>query len=310
MKTFLNFTLTKACFVLCIFCFFLSGCATTSSAKAPNFYLDRQCGVYKATAIPYGNDSKQKLDIYLPENYMEQESLDILVFIHGGAYYTGSRYELKDSCTEMARNGLVVAMMDYRLVGANNDYFFKEMFEDVCTSVEKITAVCAAKNIKLDKAAIMGTSAGAHLAMLYAYKMIDQSPLDIAFCINYVGPADLADPNFLAKEDDKRFEGLMALIKKRLGVTKGAEAVPYFKEYSPIEYLKPTSVPTICAYAKNDEIVPFSICESLIAKFEELGCTYTLTVFPQSNHDLSAPEDAPLREVVLSYIDEYMEKYF
>lgn len=310
MKTFLNFTLTKACFVLCIFCFFLSGCATTSSAKAPNFYLDRQCGVYKATAIPYGNDKRQKLDIYLPENYMEQESLDILVFIHGGAWISGTRYELNDEFIEMVKKGIAVATIDYRLVTLNGDVFLKEMYEDVCNAIEKIVDVCDKNNIVLDKAAVMGTSAGSHLGMLYAYKMAEKSPLNLRFCVNYVGPANLYHPSFLEQADKKEFAKIGDLFKKKLGVQSMEEAVPYLREYSPVEYLTPSSVPTICAYGQKDQVVPFPICQDLVQRFDSLGCTYELTVFPNSNHDLSDPKDAHLMDAVVSKIEDYMEKYF
>jgi hypothetical protein len=33
-------------------------------------------------------------------------------------------------------------------------------------------------------------------------------------------------------------------------------------------------------------------------------------VFPNSNHPLNAPEDAPLHEIVTGQIEDYMKKYF
>ena len=307
----LNSTCFKIIVALCLLCcLFITGCTTTSTAKIPDFRLDAENGVYKALAIPYGSDSKQKLDVYLPQDYKSQESLDILVFIHGGSYFRGSRSDRTDFFMETARSGIAVASMDYRLVAPTNSVFLKEMFEDVCTAIDKIAFVCEESNIKLDKATLMGISAGAHFAMLYSYKMIEQSPLDIVFCINYVGPADLTDYNFLSKAEDKRFAQLGKLFKKRLGVQDMRDAIPYFMDYSPVEYITPSSIPTICAYGKKDEIVPFSECETLKKTFDSFGCTYELTVFPNSNHGLDAPEDAPLHEIVTAQILDYMEKYF
>ena len=309
----MNNLVNSACFkvaVVLVCCLVLTGCATVSTAKVPDFRFDAENGVYKALAVSYGSDTKQKFDIYLPENYQSLDSLDIVVYIHGGSYYTGSRSERSDMLVEMTRRGIAVVSLDYRLVSPTNTIFLKEMFEDVCTAIDKIAFVFNASNIKLDKAALMGISAGAHFAMLYSYKMIETSPLDLVFCIDYVGPADLTDEAFLGKVEEKRFAKLGKMFKKRLKVENMSDAIPYFREYSPIEYLKPESIPTICAYAKKDVIVPFSVCETFAAKLESLGCTYELTVFPNSNHGLEAPEDAPLHEIVTGQIEDYMKKYF
>lgn len=292
-------------------CLVLTGCTTASSVKTSSFKLDAENGIYRATAVPYGSNSKQKFDIYLPLDYQSKEDLDMFIYIHGGSYCMGSRYELNDVCFDMVRkNGIAVATMDYRLVSPTNTVFLKEMFDDVCTAIDEIASVCSTNGLKIDKTAIMGLSAGGHFAMLYSYKMIEKCPFNLVFCVDYVGPADLSDEAFLAKVEDKRFQQLGKLFKKRLGVQDLRDAIPYFREYSPIEYITPSSIPTICAYGKKDEIVPFSICETLKKTFDENGCTYELTVFPNSNHGLDAPEDAPLREIVEQQIQDYIEKYF
>ena len=307
----LNSTCFNAAVILCLLCcLFLTGCTTTSTAKIPEIRFDAEKGVYTAAAVSYGSDSKQKFDIFLPDDYKSKENIDIIVLIHGGSYYAGSRLDLRDTCIDMTKRGIAVATIDYRLVSPVNNVFLKEMFEDVCLAIDKIAFVCHANNIKLDKAALMGFSAGAHFAMLYSYKMIESSPLDLVFCIDYVGPADLRDETFLAKVEDKRFEKLGKMFKKRLGVENMRDAIPYFMDYSPVEYITPSSIPTICAYGKKDEIVPFSECETLKRTFDSLGCTYELTVFPNSNHPLNAPEDAPLHEIVTGQIEDYMKKYF
>ncbi|MBO4759124.1 MAG: alpha/beta hydrolase [Spirochaetaceae bacterium] len=310
MKKIIDSAAFRFAALLLLCCFVITSCATTSSAKIPVFELDAENGVYKVAAVSYGSDSKQKFDIYLPADYKAKDSLDMLVYIHGGAYYRGSRYDQNEICLELARNGAAVAIMDYRLVSPTNNIFLKDMFEDVCTAIDKIAFVCEANNVKLDKAAVMGISAGAHFALLYSYKMKETSPLNLVFCVDYVGPADLKNDDFIGKIEDDRFAQLGKLLKKRLKVEDMKDAIPYFIEYSPIEYLEKTSVPTICAYGKKDDIVPFSVCESLVKKFDSLGCTYELTVFPNSNHGLDAPEDIHLRDVVFDQIQDYMKKYF
>lgn len=303
------FRVAVALCLLC--CLVLTGCSTVPSGKDSGFTLDAQNGIYRVTAVPYGSHSKQKFDIYLPLDYQSKENLDIFVCIHGGSYFRGDRYDMNDLYLDMVKNhGVAVATMDYRLVSPTNNFFLKEMFEDVCSAVDKIASVCNENDFKIDKAALMGFSAGGHFALLYSYTMIEKCPFDLVFCVDYVGPADLTDEAFLAKTEEKRFEQLGKLFKKRLGVKDIKDAIPYFKEYSPIEYVTPSIIPTICAYGKKDEIVPFSICESFKKKLDECGCTYELTVFPNSNHGLDAPEDAPLQVVVAEQIQDYMKKYF
>ncbi len=308
----LNSTCFNAAVILCLLCFlFLTGCTTVSTAKIPEIRFDAENGVYTAAAVSYGSDTKQKFDIYLPLDYQSKENLDIFVCIHGGSYFRGDRYDMNDLYLDMVKNhGVAVATMDYRLVSPTNNFFLKEMFEDVCSAIDKIASVCNENDLKIDKAALMGFSAGGHFALLYSYTMIEKCPFDLVFCVDYVGPADLADEAFLAKAEEKRFKQLGKLFKKRLGVKDIKDAIPYFKEYSPIEYVTPSIIPTICAYGMKDEIVPFSICESFKKKLDECGCTYELTVFPNSNHPLNASEDAPLLDVVTEQIQDYMKKYF
>jgi len=309
---FKNLNVLKVAVVLSLLCCLVfTSCTTVRSGRDTGFTLDAQNGIYRATAVPYGSHSKQKFDIYLPLDYQTKENLDMFVCIHGGSYFKGDRYDMNDLYLDMVKNyGVAVATMDYRLVSPMNNFFMKEMFEDVCTAIDKIASVCSENDVKIDKAALMGFSAGAHFAMLYSYKMIEKSPFNLVFCVDYVGPADLTDETFLAKTEEDRFEKLGKLFKKRLGVQDIEDAIPYFKEYSPVEYITPSIIPTICAYGRKDEIVPFSICETLKKKFDECGCTYELTVFPNSNHPLDAPEDAPLIDVVAEQIQDYMKKYF
>lgn len=57
-------------------------------------------------------NDQQKLDLYLPST---KKSERLVVFIHGGAWRTGSRKDHQDLATYLCDRGLAVAVIDYRL---------------------------------------------------------------------------------------------------------------------------------------------------------------------------------------------------
>ncbi|CCF53845.1 uncharacterized protein UHO2_00936 [Ustilago hordei] len=56
-------------------------------------------------------DPEQQLDLYLPS----QPASSLIIFIHGGAWRTGSRKDHADLANHLCSRGKVVAVIDYRL---------------------------------------------------------------------------------------------------------------------------------------------------------------------------------------------------
>ncbi len=63
--------------------------------------------------LGYGPLPRQRLDLYLPEH--DTPNAPALLFLHGGAWVSGSRADYGFVGVTLARRGIVVAIADYRL---------------------------------------------------------------------------------------------------------------------------------------------------------------------------------------------------
>lgn len=113
----------------------------------------------------YGSHNRNKLDVFLPE--IRDTSTETVVLIHGGAWVAGDKGggELKDIRNHLLESGYAVASMNYRY--ASGDYL-KQM-EDVDNALHHIRSNAENWVINDQRFALMGFSAGGHLALLYGH---------------------------------------------------------------------------------------------------------------------------------------------
>ncbi len=63
--------------------------------------------------IPYGDDPKQKLDVYQPKN--KPTSSPVFIFLHGGGFREGDRAHYGYISKPFAKNGILTVVASYRL---------------------------------------------------------------------------------------------------------------------------------------------------------------------------------------------------
>src|SRR5206468_9890794 len=56
-----------------------------------------------------------KLDIYKPSNADNEKKFPLIVYMHGGGFFTGDKSAEYDRCLMLADSGFVVASINYRL---------------------------------------------------------------------------------------------------------------------------------------------------------------------------------------------------
>ena len=67
----------------------------------------------KTEGIAYGDDPRQKLDVYVPRHPME--NAPVVVFFYGGSWNSGSRSDYGFVGEALASRGIVAVLADYRL---------------------------------------------------------------------------------------------------------------------------------------------------------------------------------------------------
>jgi len=87
----------------------LSGCSPLKVLNA----LTPSSSFSKVSAIAYGSDPRQKLDIYQPKS--AAPNAPVVVFFYGGSWNSGSREDYGFVGEALASRGMVVVLADYRL---------------------------------------------------------------------------------------------------------------------------------------------------------------------------------------------------
>jgi acetyl esterase/lipase len=202
------------------------------------------------TNVSYGPDPLQKMDIYLPAN-RSTSTTKVIILIHGGGWISGDKADFTSADIDTIKNrvpGYAIFNINYRLAAlpATNTFPTQEM--DVKAAVEFIFSK-RTEYLVGDKFVLMGGSAGAHLALLHAYKYT--TPVKIKAVIDFFGPTDMAAMFNDYPPNSPSQLGIVALMN---GTTPTSNPTLY-QQSSPLTFVTPTSCPTIILQGGLDVVV-------------------------------------------------------
>jgi acetyl esterase/lipase len=207
--------------------------------------------------IPYNNDTLKKhlLDIYLPAN--AKGKLPLVVFIHGGGWIGNDKYAdmgyMPNTINAMLDNDFAVASIDYRFA---QDAVFPAILQDCNKAVSFLYDNAAKYNLDDKRIALMGFSAGGHLASLMGtshnnnlknlYFANSYRPFKYKAVVDFYGPMDLT--LFPGSEDPKSPESIL------IGATPVARP-DLAKAASPLTYIDKNDPPVLIFHGEKDNIV-------------------------------------------------------
>jgi acetyl esterase/lipase len=110
--------------------------------------------------LAYGDDPKQRLDLYLPEG--EVDGAPVFLFLHGGGFREGDRAQYGFVAEPFAANGIITAVASYRLTGDGHHYPAQP--QDARAAVEWLYRHVAEYGGDREAIYVGGHSAGAILA--------------------------------------------------------------------------------------------------------------------------------------------------
>jgi len=280
--------------------------------------------------LPYGSDTSQRFDIICKGN-----NVHAVVYIHGGAYFTGNKDEYPSFLTDYSENYLF-ASINYRVINTENTIHMGSIISDVNDALEKIQEFSKVNGVNIKDFILVGHSAGGHIALLYGYKYFQKNKhIKIAACISLAGPTDFTDDSGWSSmtmwgnnvEERLAFLSWMGtrltrhtITLKQHNWTKQAD-YPEFKKYimeiSPIAYVSNDIPPTLLVHARNDDQVPFSNAIRLKTMLERTSVPHKL-ITPEGsgdNHMLGGKilaENKPIIFTAQSWVKEakeWMELY-
>ncbi len=214
--------------------FLLTGCSSTQFllANGPTTF-DR---VDRHADLPYGQDPRQRLDVYSPRQAMNRP---VVIFWYGGSWVKGKKSNYRFVGTTLAERGFVTVLPDYRLYP---QVHFPAFDEDGARAVAWVERHAREFGGDPHRIVLMGHSAGGHTAAFLAFnheflRKFGADPDAIA------GLVGLSGTYVLVPETD----------------TERATFPPPYTEadWQPIRFVDAHSPPTLLIHGTDDkEVLP------------------------------------------------------
>ena len=216
-----------------------------------------------ASGIPYGDDPRQRLDLYAPR---KPGPHPVIVFFYGGAWDSGHRQGYAFAARALAAKGFVVAVSDYRLVPQVR---YPDFVRDGAAAVRRVRAHAGEYGGDGERILLAGHSAGAYIAAMLALdsEWLGDAHQAVRGLIGLAGPYDflpLDDPASIAAFGDW----------------------PDLQATQPIAYARADSPPALLLHGEPDTRVKPRHSQALARTLEEAGADVRLTLYPALSHTM------------------------
>ena len=259
--------------------------------------------------IPYNNDTLKKhlLDIYLPVN--AKGSVPVVIFIHGGGWLGNDKYAdmgyMPNTIAAMLESGMAVASIDYRFA---TQAVFPAILQDCNKAVSFLYDNADKYSLDKNKIALMGFSAGGHLASLMGTSQNNKvkdlyfpntyRPFQYKAVVDFYGPTDLV--LLPGNEDEKSPEALLigATPLLRPDLAKAA---------SPITYIDKNDPPFIIFHGEKDDIVSNKQSKLLSAWLKYHGVQHELTIVKDAPHYGTMYDVEEIKSKVIAFLKQELK---
>jgi len=246
-----------------------------------------------------------KLDLHRPQ--MENPAL--IVYVHGGGWRAGSKQDVPIG--KLLDKGFAIASVDYRL---SPQAAFPAQVHDIKAAIRFLRANAGVFHINTSKIAIIGSSAGGHLAALVGVtngnkelegkvgEHLDQSS-DVQVIVSYYGASNLE--TILSQSTPKGLEYRIPALKLLLGDTPDKKP-ELAKLASPVAHLDKKDPPLLLIHGDADPQMPPQQSQELAKAYEALGLPVTLIVMPGSKHGGKEFYDDERTAIVAKFLDKVL----
>ena len=227
----------------------------------------------------------------------------LVVFAHGGGYRRGTKNQVQrlPEFDDLIETGYSVASVDYRLAP---DHPFPAPIEDLKCAVRHLRANSADYGIDPDRIAVMGFSAGAHLAMLTGVADtaagfdVGQYP-GVSSAVRAVvaadGPSDVTE--LRSSEPD--------VARDAFG-----DSLDLMTRASPLTYVDSDDPPMLIFHGELDRTVPVQHSKWMDEELTSAGVEHEVVIVPDGEHRWpSQREDtgaASYSRLIESFLQEHL----
>jgi acetyl esterase/lipase len=235
-----------------------------------------------------------RMNVYRPIQLGKNPAI---VMIYGGAWRSGQPSSNQQFSKYMAAQGYTVLAIDYRHAP---QYKFPAQLDDVKTALKFIQQHADDYDVNLDRIALMGRSAGAHLAMLAAF---GPEVLPIRAVVDYYGPVDLTEgynnppvPDPINSRD---------VLRSFLGGTP-QELPDLYRKASPYYQVRASLPPTLLIYGERDHIVQSKFGRELHEKLKAANNTSVFIEIPWADHAFDEVFNGISNQLALYYTERFL----
>lgn len=227
---------------------------------------------YEELNISYGSAADQKFDLYLPQN--RSTSTKVMILVHGGGWSGGDKADMNGfkDIIRLDLPNLAIVNINYRLADTNNQPYPMQI-DDITAVIEHLKENQELYGIS-DDYGLIGTSAGAHLAMLWSYAFDTDAAVKMVCSI--VGPTNFIDPAYLNNSDP--------IIQEFFDLYGVDTTTEFLKEVSPYHRATAAAPPTILFYGGKDPLIPVTQGTDMSARLQQLGVAHEFTVYENAGH--------------------------
>lgn len=233
--------------------------------------------------ISYGDKESNKFDLYLPKDN-SKENYGLVVYLHAGGFTSGDKIGDKDTLAWLCSKGYVACGINYTLrTDTNNASVYTQSME-IKQAMPVVIEEARKLGYNINEMAISGGSAGGTLAMLYAYRDSETSPVPVKLMFEMVGPSSFYAEDWgvygLDQDTDESRKaaaglfGIMAGIELTPEMIKTKEYEELMKPISAFMWINENSVPSVIAYGTHDRVCPFNTVRHLIKALQDNNVDY------------------------------------
>jgi acetyl esterase/lipase len=265
--------------------------------------------------IPYASDTLKKhtLDLYVPKHI--RNPLPIVVWIHGGGWKGGDKFghmeKMKSTLKAILDNGFAVASITYRFSTTD---IFPAQIQDCNQALNYLYDNAIKYNLDKSKIAVMGFSAGGHLASLigtsnnnavdgFYYK--NQKPhFKIRGVVDFYGPSD-----FIARIGSMPLdEGENKTTSTGLLGAQPLTRPDLAKFASPTTYIDKADPPFLIFHGDKDTTVPIVLSKLLDSylKLAKVQSEFVIVQGGQHGGELFSSEE--IKSKILAFLNAHLNQ--
>jgi acetyl esterase/lipase len=261
--------------------------------------------------IPYAFDTLKKhtLDIYMPP--VKTLSYPLIVWIHGGAWMSNDKHAdmgyMANTIKAFLNAGYVLASIDYR---HSTTAPFPAQIQDCNRAIEYLYQNAAQYNIDESKIALIGFSAGGHLASLVGlsnnnfeksfYYNGKKPQFKVTVVLDFYGPSDFST---LKGNDSTDPRNPITLL---LGGTV-AQKTELAKKASPITYIDKKDPPFFIVQGEKDQSVNPDQSILLSNLLKNAKVDNELIIVPGAPHYGVMFDTEQIRGDLMAFLNKYMK---